>query len=265
MATATNKYTSKIANNKVLILGGTSGIGFCVAEAALESGASIIISSSRQAKLDNALERLRKSYPDIDPSKIKGHTCDLAQPDNLESSLEALLTFATSDSQLNHVAYTAGDMFDLLPLREITVDFIHKCEMVRLTAALMLAKLLPKYMVVDYTSSITLTGGSNTDKPVPGWVTMAACGGAVEAATRGLAVELKPVRVNLVSPGAVHTELFDAVGADKLDAFMKHAASQTLAGRVGRPEDVAEAYIYLMRDRFATGRLVHSDGGRLLV
>lgn len=266
MATAMNKYTFKLANSKVLILGGTSGIGFCTAEAALENGASVIISGSGQAKLDNALERLRKSYPDIDPSKIQGHVCNLAQPDEIESNLERLLTFATSDSKLNHVAFTAGDPFNSAPLSEITIDHIQKAGMVRFTASLILAKLLSKYMVADHSSSVTFTGGTITDKPIAGMAVMAAYGGAVEAMSRALAVELKPIRVNAIKPGAVHTELFDAVfGKENLDMYIGGMAAATLAGKIGRPEDLAEAYVYLMKDRFVTGGLIDSNGGRLLV
>lgn len=83
--------------------------------------------------------------------------------------------------------------------------------------------------------------------------------------TRGLAVDIAPIRVNLVSPGAIDTELFDRLGMQQKEQVLQMLAKQTLVGKVGRPQDVAEAYLYCMRDSFCTGTIFSSDGGRLLV
>lgn len=79
--------------------------------------------------------------------------------------------------------------------------------------------------------------------------------------TKTLAVDLAPIRVNVVSPGAIHTELLQGVPDQAMEVFAK----ATTVGRIGRPEDVAEAYLYFMKDGFATGSMVESNGGRLLV
>ena len=81
---------------------------------------------------------------------------------------------------------------------------------------------------------------------------------------RGLAVDMAPIRVNCVSPGAVHTELFNDIPEDRLQSVLEGMAGGTLVGRVGKPEDVAEAYIYAMKDGFCTGTIIESHGGRLL-
>lgn len=78
---------------------------------------------------------------------------------------------------------------------------------------------------------------------------------------RGLAVDLAPIRVNAVSPGSVKTDLFDGLSAEAIEGMRK----ATLTGRLGRPEDLAESYLYAMRDGFLTGSTIHSHGGRLLV
>lgn len=90
----------------------------------------------------------------------------------------------------------------------------------------------------------------------------------LHAMTRNLAFDLKPIRVNLVSPGAVETELWDQVasGDEKAKKAMLDAAAKTsLTGRLGQPEDVAEAYLFLMKDPNVTGTLVDSNSGALLV
>ena len=101
-------------------------------------------------------------------------------------------------------------------------------------------------------------------KPAKGWALIAAWGSGVEGIMRGLAVDLAPVRVNMVSPGAVHTELFDDIPKERLESVLQGYRDGTLTGKVGTPEDLAEAYLYAMRDQFVTGKILGSDGGRLL-
>ncbi|MCJ1367184.1 hypothetical protein MMC16_006316 [Acarospora aff. strigata] len=266
MSTTGLKYVSKLSKARILIIGGTSGIGFCVAEACLENGASVILAGSKQTKLSNAISRLQTRYPDLS-TLVSGRTCDLSDPDSIEANLETLLEAATTSAStpLNHIVFTAGDALNLVPLSAATVDTIHATGTIRFLAPLLLAKLAPTYLVPGPASSITLTSGTNSAKPMPGWTVQAAYGAGMEGLTRGLAVDLKPVRVNLVSPGAVHTELFNDFGGENLEAFLKRMREGTLTGEVGKPEDVAEAYLYFMRDRFVTGSMVSSDGGRLLV
>jgi NAD(P)-dependent dehydrogenase (short-subunit alcohol dehydrogenase family) len=265
-ATITSKYISKLQNKRVLILGGTSGIGFCVAEAGIESGAKVIISGSRQSKIDSAIERIKSSYPDCG-TRISGHACDLADTDALEQNLEALLKFATSEGtkKLDHVVFTAGDSFNVKGLADMTVDSIHKLGTVRFVAAILLGKLLvPKYINSSAESSITLTGSVNSTKPSAGWSVLAGWGAAIEGLSRGLAVDLKPIRVNCVAPGAVNTELIQSRSGDKLEFVLKHFRDMTTTGTVGRPEDLAETYLYCMKDRFVTASVLHSNGGHLL-
>lgn len=91
---------------------------------------------------------------------------------------------------------------------------------------------------------------------------------AKEGMARGLAVDLKPIRVNLVSPGAIDTEIFDNFSDGNLvtrKQLIELYASKTLLGKCGSPEDTAEAYLYMMRDTFVTGHILHTSGGYLLV
>ncbi|KAK3391659.1 hypothetical protein B0T20DRAFT_85024 [Sordaria brevicollis] len=278
------KYASKLSNQRVLILGGTSGIGFAVAEASLEAGLLVTISSSSTSKLSSSLDRLRSSpaytYNSSSSSqqsiagggipRLTGFTCDLSSPTTVEVSLTQLLDQATLEGRhkFDHVVFTAGDALSLTPISQITPEIYEKACAVRFTAPLILAKLLSsdRYFNHAVSSSITFTGGTNTEKPGPGWAVVAAVGGALEGLVRGLAVDLKPTRVNLVSPGAVQTELFDAFGkGEQLEQILEGFKKRTLTRTVGRPEDVAEAYMYFMRDRFVTGRVVATDGGRILV
>ena len=267
MAAPSRKYTSKLANQRVLILGGTSGIGFCVAEAALEHGAHLIISSSNQSKLDKTVARLKEAYPSqTEKQTITTHVCDLNDVANLESNLEALFQAATAGGtvKLNHIVSTAGDALKMPSLEEMKVNDIHAGMHVRFVAMAMIAKFIPKYMETSPASSFTFTGGVRGRKPAPGWSIITAVSTAVEGLARGLALDLKPVRVNVVAPGAVNTELFSNFPKEALDAILQQFREGSTTGTVGKPEDLAESYIYLMKDQFVTGSVIESNGGTLL-
>lgn len=264
------KYIHKLSHRRVLILGGTSGVGYAVAEALLEHSAHVIISGSNPTSVSRTLDRLRVTPGGQTLSQggatLSGKECDLSDPSTLEANLRELFRFATAGGtqKLDHVVFTAGDALNNGPLSGVTPDDITKALVVRFTAPVMVAKLLPEFINVSHESSLTLTGGSITMKPVPGWVVAAGVGAGLEGATRGMAVELAPVRVNLVALGAVRTELFGRMGEGFEEWLEKLRLEETLTKTVGKPEDAAEAYLYCMRDYLIDGTIVRTDGGRLL-
>lgn len=268
---------TKLSNTRVLILGGTSGIGFAVASLALEHGACVVVASSQASNVESAVGRLKDKYPDA-TTQITGMVCDLGNQETLEGDMETLLKKSTSPDlftsstnpeskgkvPLNHIVFTAGDLFPpgIMNLSTLSIPEILQFQSVRLLAPLMLAKHITPYIQSSPSSSVTLTSGTSTTKPMKGWAVAAALGASVEGAGRGLAVDLAPVRVNVVSPGAVQTELFDKVGTSQ--EGLEWMKSSSLVGEIGRAEDVAESYVYLMKDRFVDGIVLGSDGGRLL-
>ncbi|KAL7922209.1 hypothetical protein ACQKWADRAFT_108469 [Trichoderma austrokoningii] len=262
------KYTNKLQGHRVLVIGGSSGVGFCVAEAALEHGAQVIISSSNQAKLDGALARLREHVKAANlgdaSTLVSAKTCDLSNTDKLDTNVVELFEFATKDGKLDHVVYTAGDALRTAGLADITVQDIHATFHVRNTSAIIIAKHLSKYINSRVQSSFTLTGGTNTRRPMPGWSVLASGGGAGEGLTRGLAVDLRPVRCNSVMLGATQTELFGMFPADKLEPILQSFREDTITGTISTPEEAAEAYIYSMKDSYATGSIIETHGGRLV-
>lgn len=257
------KYDNVLAKARVLVLGGSSGIGFCVAEHALSLGAIVTISSSRQAKLDNALQRLKSSVPES-VANVDGQVCDLSNVESIRPNLEALLKAVTSTQPLDHIVFTAGDGIKIRPVAELEVETIQKMGHVRFLGPMLLGGLAKDYMQSSKSSSITLTSGTNISKPGKGWTTVAGYGAGTEGIARGLAVDLAPIRVNTVSPGAVHTEMFDDIPSDRLPAVLSRFRERSLTDSVGTPEELSEAYIYLMRCSFATGSLVEVNGGSLL-
>lgn len=277
--TDAQKYTSKLVNARTLVIGGTSGIGFCIgmlhhtpiyttlthipAENLLENGAHVTVASSRQESVDKTLKRLQTSYPNASKTHLQGFTVDMGS----EDSIKALLQSVTNGGKdlLDHIADTSGDSRKFVPLQDLTPDDIINGQRVRLFGPILLAKHAMSLMKKAASSSITLTGGINSHQPGQGWFLPASVGSGKEGLTRGLAVDFRPVRVNLVAPGAVDTELFAKIASgERLAAIKKSYSEQSLVGGMGQPEDVAEAYVYCMRDRFVTGQVILSEGGLLL-
>ena len=260
MAAPSYKFINKLRGRRVLIFGGTSGIGYAVAEACVEHGCTVILSGSNSPNLANTVLRLRTSYPHVPSSQIITHACDLSNKEGLESNIQTLLSVVTHSAKgkLDHVVFTAGDARSLESVSEVTIAQFEKNQVVRNIAPMIIAKYLPQYMEVSPDSSYTLTGGFIFSKPPPGFGLHAASG--VEGLARGLAVDMAPIRVNLVAPGVIKTEAIKVIPEQALEGLAK----ATTIKRLGRPEDIAEAYLYFMKDGFVTGSILHSNGGRLL-
>lgn len=109
--------------------------------------------------------------------------------------------------------------------------------------------------------SITFVTAISARRANPGTVGLAAINGALEAMVPSLALELKPTRVNAVSPGVIDTSWWDRVPAEQRQAIFETSASTAPAGRVGKPEDVAEAILFLVKSSFVTGSVLEVDGG----
>ncbi|KAI1078229.1 hypothetical protein F5B20DRAFT_548509 [Whalleya microplaca] len=250
----------KLTGSNVLIIGGSSGIGFAVAKASLGEGANVTLASSQESRLTFAVNRLRAQYP---TTQVEGKICNIGNSDDLESNLAAL--FAGFKDPIDHIVFTAGDALAVGPVSEFSAAAITQAGVVRFLAPLLLAKYAARHLRPGHVSSLTLTGATVAQKPQPGWVVPAAYGAALEGIVRGLALDLKPARVNAVCPGAVMTELWNPMPAEMRKQTWEAIARGHTTGRMGEPEDVAEAYVYLMKDRNCSGTLVHTDGGVLVM
>lgn len=250
-----------ISKHSVLIIGGSSGIGHAVAELALDQNTRVFISSSNPARISNAVNSIREKFPD---GSIEGFPCDLKSA-QVESNLEKLLTqvVAANDGQLlDHIIFTAGDALALRPLTEIDHEFIYNAGKVRFFAPLLVAKLAPRFVKQSYVSSFTITGGMIARKPSPSWSVAAAYMSGLEGMTKNLALDLKPIRVNLILPGGVDTDLWGSVEERK--GTMEMLKNISFQGRVASAAEVAESFIYLLRDTNATGSTITTDGGFVL-
>ncbi len=103
------KYANKLHSANVLALGGTSGIGFAVAEAALEFGSFVTVASSNPQNAQDTVAKLQTAYPSK-KANVKGYVCDLGVPDRLEENIVALLDTVVKETgrKIDHIVHTAG-------------------------------------------------------------------------------------------------------------------------------------------------------------
>lgn len=246
----------------------TTGIGFCVAEGLVEYGSNVIISSSNADRVQKTIARLTDAYPSA-KGRVTGHTVNLADENILDDQIKSLLDKATSkgSSKLDHIVFTAADGLAMLDLKTLDFATVKQAGMIRFFAPLLIGKHASAYMNSSAQSSIILTTGGVSERPIPGWSVINSYATGLQGMTRGLALDLKPIRVNLVSPGAVDTELWANSGLDTsakegLFASMKKG---TTTGEVARPEQLAQSYLYLMQDSNVVGTMISSNGGALLL
>ncbi|KAF2396334.1 NAD(P)-binding protein [Trichodelitschia bisporula] len=250
---------TKLAGTNILVIGGTSGIGNAVASLALAEGANVQISSSKASRVESAVADLRTAHPS---ATVAGHVVDLSNEDTLEDNVAGLLAAV---GPLNHIVFTAGDSLPVYELKDITPALYHKAHTVRVVAPLMVAKHAAKILPPSPRSSITLTTGSIASKPIPNWTVVSSLAAAAQGVTRNLAVDMKPIRVNIVAPGVVYTPLWDSWPKEVVETMLEQAKAKTTTGETGKVEDVAEAYLYLMKDSNVSGVNIDTNSGVFLV
>jgi len=234
----------KLKGKRVVILGGTSGFGLSTAKAAAAEGAHVVVCSRHRANVDKALREL--------PSHAEGAALDVTDEDALQQFFAGL-------GGLDHLIYCAGDA---LPASVSTTAEARNFFEVRFWGIYMAANTAFPYIRPG--GSITLTNGILALRPWKGWSAVSAVAGAVESLTRGLALEMAPIRVNAVCAGVVRTALWSGMDDAARDAMYAQQAGTLPLGRVGEADDIAEAYLYLMKSDFSTGQIVIVDGGAVI-
>lgn len=191
--------------------------------------------------------------------------CDLSDKDKAESNIEHLFTHA---GHVDHVIFTATDALPVMPLQAMTADAIQKAGQVRFVAPLLVAKHAVNAMDHSTKSSITFTGGIAAERPIRDWSLVTGYTTGVQGLARALAIDLKPIRVNVVQPGVTAgTNIFASSGIpdDAKHGMFEQTSQRLPVQKVGTPEDLAEAYLYLMKDSNVTGEIVNSSGGQLII
>ncbi|WP_067673802.1 SDR family oxidoreductase [Nocardia miyunensis] len=236
-----------------LVVGGSSGMGLALARRLLAEGQAVTIAGRSRDRLDAvsaelACDRLRTAQADI---TREDSVRDLFGPWLIEHT-----------GRLDHVVVTAADMsagygpLTQLPLAD--------------ARAVVDAKVLGPWLVAKYavpllSETLTVTSGIAAYRPAVGGTVVATANAALEGLVRALALELAPIRVNAVSPGWVDTPIWNGFAADTKDERLAAMAARLPGGRIGHPDDIADAFLAVLHNRFMTGTVLHVDGGHRLV
>ncbi|KAH7362130.1 oxidoreductase [Plectosphaerella cucumerina] len=241
----------KLAGTKIAVIGGSSGIGFGAAEIFLDAGAQVVVISSSEDRVKDAVKRLNNP-------NASGHAGDVRDE-------EAFTKLLTSLAPFDHIVFSGVDKIIRGSIAEADLSEAKHLFGVKFWGSVVTGKAVAKHEIIKPGGSLTLTSGGAAIRPGKG----ASIGGALNAGlltlTKGLAGELaeKRIRVNTVIPGLVKTELWDKLGhsKEKQEQIFRERSDTIPVGFVGEPDDIAEAYLYLVRANYANGSLVVIDGG----
>ena len=232
---------SLLSNTRALVIGGSSGIGLATARLMAAEGAVVTIASRSRHKLDVAIRDL-------------GPQATAAELDTGDA--EAVERFFIDHAPFDHIVISAAQT-PSGPVRGLSLDDARRAMESKFWGAYRVARAAR----IAEGGSLTFVSGFLSVRPSAGAVLQGAINAALEALARGLALELAPVRVNAVSPGLIETPLWSGLSEEKRTAMFAGAAERLPARRVGQPDDIARAVLFLASTPFATGSTVRVDGG----
>lgn len=231
-----------LKGKKVVVVGGSSGIGLSTAELAKAEGAEVVIASRNAERLNAAAAKLG----------VTAIPADVTSDESVAGLFRAC-------GPVDHVVVTAAQL-KTGPVKTVAMEDVRGTLEGKLWGAWRVARSAE----IRPGGSLTLVSGYLSIRPRPNSAIVAVANGALESLTRALALELAPVRVNCVSPGIIDTPIRAAMPeAARLDMLAKTAAGLP-AGRVGEGADIARQIFAFMTIGFATGSIVYLDGGALI-
>lgn len=239
-----------------MVTGGTRGIGFAIVKLYLENGAAVALCGSKKETVDKALDKLKAENPDY---KVIGLYPDLQNPEEVAKAVEmAKETFGSLDIMVNNAGISARDKLydykaeDFSKIMALNVNAVFNCAQ----AAAKVMKEQGGGVILNTSSMVSIYGQ-------PSGVGYPASKFAVNGMTKSLARELGKdnIRVNAVAPGITKTDMV----ATLPEEMIKPLIATIPLGRVGEPEDVANAFLFLASDMasYVTGEILSVDGAAM--
>ena len=228
-------------DQRLLVVGGSSGIGLATARLAAGMGARVTIASRSQDKIEAAVRAIG--------GPADGRPLDV-------TSDEAVERFFSDGMVWDHVIVTGSEV-RMAAVRELPPDAARAAFDSKFWGFYRVARAAQ----IRPGGSLATVAGFLATRPAAGRALMGAINAALESLVKGLALELKPVRVNAVSPAVIDSEMWSGMAADAREAMFAKVAATYPAGRVGQPEDIARQLLLLAGTAYATGTVVTLDGG----
>ena len=235
---------NNLANKTILIVGGGAGIGLATARRVAAAGAKPIIAGRSRERLDAALAKL--------PKGTQGEELDFAD----RSSVASL---AGRIPSIDHLVLSASSAVAWGAFAELKEDAVRAGFENKFWGYWRVTQALAPKLPAD--GSIVLVTGAAGRAALSGTSALAAVNAAIAAAAQVLAVELAPRRINVISPGMTDTDAYGWMEAQQRQAMLAGAAAKLPAGRIGQPDDLADAIFFALTNRFLTGAVIDIDGG----
>lgn len=236
----------KFSGQRAIVLGGSSGIGLATAAALIESGAEVVIGGRDADRLAAAADAL-------------GAQCSTEVIDVLDVPALGALFARHAGANFMVNAATGGERA-VGPFKDMSLDGFQGSFRKLWGYTNSVHAALPH---LAEQAAIVLVGGAPARKCPPGYSAISTVGNAVEGFCRAIAVEIAPMRINVVAPGVIDTPMFPVQGEDR-DKFLAGATANYLIKRAGRPEEVADAVLFTLGNGFVTGSTIDVEGGSLL-
>jgi NAD(P)-dependent dehydrogenase (short-subunit alcohol dehydrogenase family) len=238
-------YLASLNGKNVLVIGGSSGIGYATAAGALAEGAKVTIASRSEEKLRAAQASLQ--------GRVEARRLDVAVTAEVDAFFDASPTY-------DHIV-VSGAAFKFGTVRDLNLDDAYAAMNVKFWGAYRVAR----KATVAPGGSFVFVSGFLSRRPKPNMVLIGAINAALETLAQGLALEMAPVRFNVVSPGIIDTPTRAAMPAEARKTMLENVAKALPVKRVGQAEDCADQILLMLRNSFMTGSVVYVDGGGLLV
>jgi len=234
--------TVQLAGKKVVVVGGSSGIGLATAELARKEGAEVVIASRSAEKLKAAADSLG----------VTSIVADVTSDDSVANLFRQC-------GPVDHVVVTAAQLKSG-PFKTVAMEDVRGTMEGKFWGAWRCARSAE----FKAGGSLTLVSGFLSIRPRPNSAIVGAANGALESLTRSLALDLAPVRVNCVSPGVIDTPIRAAMPEAARREMLEKTAAALPVRRVGQGEDIAQQILAFMTNGFATGSIIYLDGGALV-
>lgn len=241
----------ELTGARALITGGSTGIGAATARRFVAAGASVAVVARRRHHLDSLAAEL-------------GERCFPVQADLGDATdLENVVPSAVAHLGGLDIVVNAAARADWMPFDQLELDTFQAMFALNVWAPYRIAQMARERLLAAEHPVVVMIGSVDAERPSPGAVAYGATKAALAASTVALAKELAPIRFVQVNPGLVDTPMVADVKAD-VDA---HGDRFNLAGRFGRPEEIAGMIHYLVSPlgRFANGNVFRVDGGALIM
>ncbi|TCN41836.1 NAD(P)-dependent dehydrogenase (short-subunit alcohol dehydrogenase family) [Kribbella orskensis] len=235
----------ELLGQTVVVIGGSLGIGLETARRAREEGAAVIITARNPDRLAQAGRELGADTAAFDATDF----------DQLDAFFGELPT------PIDHVLVTGPGPY-YAPLADVELDRVRDDVESHLLLPLAIAR--NAIGRVRPGGTLLFMGGTGGRSTAPGMSVIGALTAAMPAMTRNLALELAPIRVNLIAAGFVDTPLSATLLGDELDARREELRTTLPIGRVVGPEDIANLAVHLMANTAVTGATFDIDGGQQL-